>query len=231
MKYYYDLHIHSALSPCADNDMTPNNIVNMAVLKGLDVISITDHNSAKNVEVIYELCMSKGIKFIPGIEVQTKEEVHILCYFFDIFDCISFGKIVYDSLDCVKNNKYLFGEQLVMDKEDNIIDEEEKLLLTSCSFSVDDVFKMMDGIGAAVPAHVDRTSYSITSNLGFIPDIRNLKTIELSSNFTIPEDVSEYQKKYKIISSSDAHRLGDINERIHYIECNDFESIVEWLCS
>lgn len=231
MKFYYDLHIHSALSPCADNEMTPNNIVNMAVLKGLDVISITDHNSAKNVEVIYELSKSKGIKLIPGIEVQTKEEVHILCYFFDIFDCISFGKIIYDSLECIKNNKSIFGEQLIMDENDNIIAEEEKLLLTSCGFSINDIFKMMDGKGAAVPAHVDRTSYSIISNLGFIPNISNLKTVEVSSDFSIVGNTSEYQKKHKTISSSDAHRLGDINERIHYIECNDFESIVEWLCS
>ena len=101
MKFYYDLHIHSSLSPCADDDMTPNNIVNMALIKGLDVISLTDHNSTKNVEAVHELCQHKGIKFIPGIEVQTKEEVHVLCYFFDILDCLKFGEMIYNSLDCV----------------------------------------------------------------------------------------------------------------------------------
>ncbi|MDI3310012.1 MAG: PHP domain-containing protein [Thermoanaerobacterium sp.] len=230
MKFYYDLHIHSSLSPCADDNMTPNNIVNMALIKGLDVISLTDHNSSKNVEAVYELCQQKGIKFIPGIEVQTKEEVHVLCYFFDILDCLNFGKMVYDSLDCVKNNKYLFGNQLIMDKDDNIVDEEEKLLLSSSSFSVDEIFRMMDGVGAAVPAHIDRTSYSIVSNLGFIPDIKNLKAIEVSSSSTVNEIVDEYIKKYKVITSSDAHRLGDINERVNYLDLDDLDMVVDWLC-
>lgn len=230
MMLYYDLHIHSAISPCADNDMTPNNILNMAMIKGLDVISVTDHNSVKNVEAVYELSKSKGIKLIPGIEVQTKEEVHVLCYFFDILECIKLGEMVYSSLECVKNNKYLFGQQLIIDKDDNIIGEEEKLLLNSCGFSINDIFKMMDGKGAAVPAHVNRNSYSVIANLGFIPDISNLKTIEVSSNLASTEDINEYRKKYKLIFSSDAHRLGDINERLNFLECS-LDGVVDWLCN
>lgn len=230
MKFYYDLHIHSSLSPCADDDMTPNNIVNMALIKGLDVISLTDHNSTKNVEAVHELCRQKGIKFIPGIEVQTKEEVHVLCYFFDILDCLNFGEMIYNSLDCVKNNKYLFGNQLIMDKDDNIVDEAEKLLLSSSSFSVDEIFRMMDGIGAVVPAHINRTSYSIISNLGFIPDIPNLKTVEVSSTSIDNRIVDECIEKYKVLTSSDAHHLGHISERVNCFDLDDLDMVVDWMC-
>ena len=117
-----------------------------------------------------------------------------------------------------------------MDKDDNIVDEAEKLLLSSSSFSVDEIFRMMDGIGAAVPAHIDRTSYSIISNLGFIPNISNLKTVEVSSTFIHNSFVDECIKKYKVITSSDAHHLGHINERINCLDLDDLDMIVDWMC-
>ncbi|KUJ91089.1 MAG: phosphotransferase domain-containing protein [Thermoanaerobacter thermocopriae] len=94
MMLYYDLHIHTALSPCASDEMTPNNIINMALIKGLDVIGITDHNSARNVKAVYNLGLKKGLIVVPGIEVQTREEVHILCYFYSVDECVKFRKLL-----------------------------------------------------------------------------------------------------------------------------------------
>ncbi|HOO13429.1 MAG TPA: PHP domain-containing protein, partial [Bacillota bacterium] len=120
MNLTLDLHIHSALSPCGDNDMTPNNIVNMALLKGLDAIAVTDHNSAENVEAVMKLGFEKGIVVVPGMEVQSKEEVHLLCYFSDLDRALGFQQRVYDNLEGENNPDY-FGDQLIMDEMDRVV--------------------------------------------------------------------------------------------------------------
>lgn len=230
MKYYYDLHIHTALSPCADNDMTPNNIVNMALLKGLDVIAVTDHNSAMNVEAVYKVGLKKGLIVVPGIEVETKEEVHILCYFYNLQDCLKFGEIINNFMIKIKNNSTVFGNQFIINEEDEIIGEVDNLLISSSNLSINDVFEYMRDKGVAVPAHVDRTSFGIISNLGFIPDMNNLKSIELSKNMKKEKFFSIYPeyKKYNVISSSDAHYLGNISEKEEFLQCcNELKSIVD----
>ncbi|WP_028991494.1 PHP domain-containing protein [Thermoanaerobacter thermocopriae] len=232
MMLYYDLHIHTALSPCASDDMTPNNIVNMASIKGLDVIAITDHNSAKNVKAVYNLGLKKGLIVVPGIEVQTREEVHILCYFYSVDECIKFSEIINKNLIKIKNKKTIFGNQFVMDEEDNIAEEIDYSLLVSSNLSVNEIFDYMEGRGVAVPAHVDRHSYSIISNLGFIPNIKNLITIEVSKAIRKENFLHSYpeHKKYKIIRSSDAHYLGDISEKEEFLLCgSELKSIVDWL--
>lgn len=233
MMVYYDLHIHTCLSPCASDDMTPNNIVNMALLKGLDVIAVTDHNSALNVEAVYRIGRKKGLIVVPGIEVQTKEEVHVLCYFYSVEECIKFSEIINKNMTKIKNNKTIFGNQIVMDEKDREIREMEELLLVSSNFTISEIFQYMEGRGAAVPAHVDRGSYSIISNLGFIPNIKNLSTIEISKSTDKKVFLKEHPecKKYRIISSSDAHHLGYISEREEFLPCDlSLKSIVDWLC-
>lgn len=221
MKFAADLHIHSALSPCADDDMTPNNIVNMAILKGLDIISVTDHNSTFNLPSIYKLSIQKGIMLLPGVEVQTREEVHTLCYFKHIENAVKMGDILYDRLPDIKNDEKLFGEQLVLDENDNIVRHVDKLLLSSADISIkelSDLVSSMDGV--CVPAHIDRDAYSIINNLGFIPDDLNISSIEISKN-AIAEDVQDKYpdtKKYMVMRNSDAHYLGDISERENFID-------------
>jgi len=125
--YDHDLHIHSALSPCGDEDMTPNNIVNMAYIKGLDIIAITDHNSCKNARAVMKA--GKGvIKVVPGMEVTTSEEVHTLCLFPDIESAEDMGEFVRMHMTGVKNQPEIFGRQLIMNAEDEIVGEEEELL-------------------------------------------------------------------------------------------------------
>jgi len=232
MKIYYDLHIHTSLSPCASDDMTPNNIINMALLKKLDVIGITDHNSYENVEPVYSLGKEKGILVVPGLEVQTKEEVHLLCYFYSIDYCIEIGEIVNEKMKNIKNNKTIFGNQFIMNKQDEIIGEKDNLLLSCCDLGLEDIFKIIEGKGVCVPAHVDRTANSIIYNLGFIPEIPNLNTIEVSKNKNLKNFFEEFPcyKKYRVIRSSDAHYLGDISERDEFLNCfMELKSIIDWL--
>lgn len=221
MKFAVDLHIHTALSPCGDEDMTPNNIVNMALLKGLDMIAITDHNSCANLEAVVDAGRINGLMVIPGIEVQSKEEVHLVCLFKKLDKAIAFGDIIYASLPDIPNNEELFGRQLLMDAEDHIKGKLDKLLLSSCTFSVEEIFELVQQYeGFCVPAHVDRPGYSIISNLGFIPLSLQVSAVELSKRGAAEgfADKTPYLNKYKHIISSDAHYLWDISERDYLVE-------------
>ncbi len=230
MSLFYDLHIHSALSPCGDDDMTPNNIVNMSYLKGLDIIAITDHNSCRNAQALVEAGRGK-IKVIPGMEVTTSEEVHVLCYFPDIEAAEDMGEFIYQHLPNLKNDPEIFGRQLVMNEEDEIIDFEEKLLVNAIDLDIYDVaVETKKRGGLFIPAHIDKSSYSITSNLGFMPPDLMVDGVEISAR-GLAEFGEEYEK-YGVISNSDAHYLEDISEKGRYIDMNNKSSqkIYEFLC-
>lgn len=222
MKFAADLHIHSALSPCGHRDMTPNNIVNMAWIKGLDVIAITDHNSAENVKPVISLAKKRGIVVIPGMEVQSREEVHLLCYFPALDQLLDFQQLVYHNLEG-KNSPDFFGEQWIMDEQDRVIGRSQRLLIGSTGLSANRICREVARRGGkVVPAHVDRKSFSIISNLGFIPPDLDISTVEISRNACL-RGLTErfpYLKKYKILRSSDAHRLEDILEREFFLEAD-----------
>ena len=134
---FYDLHMHSCLSPCGDDDMTPNNLVNMAALKELDVIALTDHNCSRNLPAAQAVAEQAGLLFVPGIEVNTAEEVHMLAYFEDVEQAVAYGEEIYASLPDIPNCPSLFGNQYVMDSQDEIVGTVDKLLLNACGFSLD----------------------------------------------------------------------------------------------
>lgn len=223
MKFYYDLHIHSALSPCADDDMTPNNILNMAKLKGLDIIAITDHNSCKNLKPCMEIGKELDILVVPGMELQTMEEVHVLCLFKTLDAAMEFQDWVYYNLPKVKNKKELFGRQFIYNELDEIVGEEEIMLLSSANVSIDKAYNKVKSLeGLFIPSHIDKESFSIISNLGFIPYNLSIKALEyvdliklekLKIKGFIPDDV-------KFIKNSDAHHLGLISEKENYINLN-----------
>ncbi|MDF2533070.1 MAG: hypothetical protein K0Q65_2651 [Clostridia bacterium] len=221
MKFAVDLHVHTALSPCGDDEMTPNNIVNMAMLKGLDIIAITDHNSCANVEAVMDAGRNKGLMVIPGIEVQSKEEVHLICLFKKIEKALEFGMLIYNSLADIPNNEVLFGKQIMMDASDNIIGKLDKLLLSSSTYSINEIFELVSKHdGLCIPAHIDRQGYSIISNLGFIPPNLKVTTVEISKNSTLESALEKmpFIKCYKQVISSDAHYLWDISEREYFVE-------------
>ncbi len=230
MKLYYDLHIHSALSPCGDEDMTPNNIVNMAYIKGLDIISVTDHNSCKNVRAVIEA--AKGvIKVVPGMEITTSEEVHTLCYFPDIDAAEDMSDFIRANMQGIKNQPEIFGRQLIMDANDEIVGEEDELLVNAVNLDIYDVSAETKKRGGLfIPAHIDKSSYSITSNLGFLPPDLYVDGLEITARGV--EKYGQMYAEYGIITDSDAHYLEDISEKERYVsgDNKNAQKLFEFLC-
>lgn len=227
MKFYYDLHIHSDLSPCGNYDMTPNNIVNMAYIKGLSIISVTDHNTAGNIKPIIESGEKLDITVIPGIEVTTREEVHILCYFKHHSYAQQFGNIIYESLPDIKNNELIFGEQNIYNSKDEIVGKLDKLLINASKYTLDEIYNLAhDYHGIIVPAHINKKSNSILGALGFIPLNLKIDFVEIFKAQAVDDKII---KKYKILYNSDAHQLVDISESENCIELDKASDIFEYL--
>jgi len=217
VKCYYDLHIHSALSPCADNDMTPNNILGMAAVNGLNMIAASDHNSIKNVRSFLKLREAYGVEVVPAFELQTAEDIHFLCLFPDIILLEKFYNQV--SFNDIPNNKDVFGEQQIIDENDNIIAEEPRMLLVSAdiySYQVKDAVKNASGI--AVPAHIDRESNGMISILGDLDD--DYDAVEFSP-YADEAFRKIYGKNRRIIINSDSHTLGTISEAVNFLELKE----------
>ena len=220
---YYDLHIHTALSPCANDDMTPNDIVGMALLNGLDMIAVTDHNTMSNANAIIKAAKAaqaqtdKELIVLPGIEVSTAEEVHVLCLFHDIGSALGFEKELDPYFSTLANRTDIFGHQILYDEHDNSVGEIERMLIAPATITFDDLYDLTHNHGGAfIPAHIDRSSFSVISNLGFLPPHLNISTIEISSlgvENGFYEQNKELYSKHKMIYSSDAHQLWDINEK------------------
>lgn len=221
MKLAYDLHIHSGLSPCGEEDMTPNNVIAMAKLKGLDVIAITDHNSTGNLISFHKVAETNSLLFIPGVELTTREEVHVLGLFRNIADALDFQKVIDGALPRIKNQEQLFGRQIYYDEMDNIVGYHEYLLLNSLKLSLDNTVKAIrEHGGIPIPAHINREAYSILASLGFIPPNLGFQTVEITKkcDYNQLESQHPYLKTYGRIINSDAHQLGNILERESYIE-------------
>jgi PHP family Zn ribbon phosphoesterase len=231
MKITYDLHIHTALSPCSFEDMTPNNIVNMALLNEVDVIAITDHNSCENIESVLKVASTTDLIVIPGIEVETREEVHMICLFSSLELAYNVQAVVYNHLPQRRNNKRIFGEQLLFNEEDDPIGVVDRLLSFACDLSLEEVVSLCkDNDGVCVPAHIDRPSYSIISNLGMLPEHLFFPTLEVSRH----SDLNSYIIKYpghRLIQNSDAHDLGFIGSCKQSLDVSDrtIESVLKSL--
>lgn len=220
----YDLHIHSCLSPCGDKDMTPANIVAMSKLKKLDVIAVTDHNSCKNCPSVLKWAEEYDIIAIPGMELTTREEVHVLCLFSELSAAMEFDAYVYDKLIKVPNKEQIFGAQEICDSEDNVVAVEPYLLINAANIAFDELDTLMEKyFGIYIPAHIDKNSNSLLYNLGFIPEKAGFKTAELAGTENYPRlaALHPYLKKCRIISDSDAHYLGYINEAENFINCTE----------
>lgn len=212
---YYDLHIHSCLSPCGDDDMTPANIAGMAAVKGLDVIALTDHNSCKNCPAILKHGEEYGITVIPGMELTTSEEVHVVCLFPALGDAMAFDGYVYEHLLPIKNREDIFGKQQIMDADDQVTGNVERLLIGATDISFDQVFGLVESYrGIAYPAHIDKSTTSLLSNLGFVPPDSSFTCAEISTFDHLHQIQKEhpYFLQCKMLSSSDAHYLENIRE-------------------
>lgn len=219
MKCAYDLHIHSCLSPCGSDDMTPNNIVNMAYIKGLDIISVTDHNACKHAGVLKKLSDALGILFIPGMEVQTREEVHMLCYFPTVEAIEAFDAQLEAFKSKMPNNPKVFGNQIILDEHDVQIGEITNALILSVELSIEELEAMVLSYeGAIVPAHINKSSNSLLVNLGFIPSDLKISCVEIHEKSPINDKLLG---RYKRLYNSDAHYLENIQERIHTLDIKE----------
>lgn len=200
--------------------MTPANIVGMAVLKELEVIAVTDHNSCKNNPAVLKLAEQYNVIALPGMELCTMEEVHVLCLFAELEDAMLFDEYVTAKLLRIPNEEKIFGKQEVYNEEDQLVGTEPYLLINATDISFDCLKDLVSGYhGIIIPAHLDKSSNSLLSNLGFIPpdsdftcaefkDINKVKEIEMKNS---------YLQKCNIITNSDAHSLGQINEPTNFI--------------
>lgn len=211
----YDLHIHSALSPCANDDMTPNNIINMAKLCGLDTISVCDHNSLKQQEVMGNVAEKLKITYIYGVEVQSMEEVHLCGYFRKKENAFAFQKILDENIFPIMNDIHYFGNQLLMNEFDEVSGVEDILLLQSVNMSVEEVCEAIHACQGLVSlAHVCDKSNSILTQLGFIPKNLKFDFIEIKDESQKEMVVQSHPRLENIcwIVNSDAHYLWDIDK-------------------
>ncbi len=209
-----DLHIHTCLSPCAQSDMLPTTIIKQARDKNVDVVGICDHNSAENVLAVRKAGEKEGVQVLGGMEMSSSEEVHILAFFDDDGALLEMQNIVYENL-LGKNDEKYFGEQIIVDEYDKIIGSTNKLLIGSTSLGIDRIVELVHSLGGlAVASHVDRDSFSIISQLGFIPKELPLDALELSWRCELSE-VNNYESYgLPLVKSSDAHFLSDIGKAV-----------------
>lgn len=214
--YHADLHIHTALSPCAGEEMTPPAIVAAALQAGLQIIAVTDHNSAGNVAAVQEAARGTGLEVLAGMEVQTREDVHLVCLFATAAAALAWQEEVYRHLPAEENREDYFGPQILMDATGWETGREKRLLLGSASLSVEEVVREVNNRGGlCIPAHVDRPSYSLVANLGVIPPGLPVPALELG--LFSPEVARKRFPTlagWPLVAASDAHYPGDIGRRV-----------------
>jgi len=210
-----DLHIHSTLSPCGSLEMSPINIIAKAKEVGLHVISITDHNMVENCLYANEIGKKLGITVLFGMELQTLEEIHLLA-FFDTYNlALAFQEKIYSLLPDIQNDADYFGDQVVVNEENEIIRFENRLLLNSAQISITDATAWIKNHGGiAIPSHIDSPTFSIISQLGYIPDDLPFDALEVRNKEKATELLPLIMKKdIPFVSFSDAHYLVDIGKR------------------
>lgn len=223
-RYYYDLHVHSCLSPCADNDMTPNNIAGMAALAGLNILALTDHNTCRNCPTFFAAAKKQGIIPIAGMELTTAEDIHIVCLFERLEDAMRFSDAVDARRIRIPNRTDIFGDQLLTDEDDQVIGTDEFLLSNATELMLDEVPPLVaEHHGICFPAHVDREANGILATLGSFPETPRFSVAE----FHDAAKIGAYREKHpelngmRLVIGSDAHYLWDIRDRDDYFELAD----------
>lgn len=221
--YRADLHIHSCLSPCAELDMTPRGIIKTAVERGIDIIALTDHNSMENVDITRKIGMDKVFVF-AGMEVTSSEEIHILALFDDIERAMELQSLVYDNLPSGENDERLYGHQVVVNEYDEVLSLNKRLLIGATKIGIGDLVERIRSLGGiSFASHVDKESFSVISQLGFIPDDLNFDGLEFSPHITGEKATEMFPQlnKFPWVSFSDAHYLKEIGRRVTVFDINE----------
>ena len=204
----------------------------MSILKELDIIALTDHNSSKNCLAFLEVAKNAGIKALAGMEINTSEEVHAVCLFPDLERAMAFDKLVYDSLPDIQNVAEIFGDQLIVNAKDEVIGQVDKLLINASGISFYDLNDLMKEYGGIYfPAHIDRDSFSLIANLGFVPPdcIMNAVEIKDMTKYHAIRKENPIVQELPLMRNSDAHYLWDISEKINSLDKRIADIISAWL--
>lgn len=227
MKAFYDLHLHSCLSPCGDMDMTPNNITNMAALLGLNVIALTDHNTSLNCEATMRAGEQNGVLVIPGMELTTSEDIHAVCLFPTLERALDWSEYVDRHRIRIRNRAEIYGRQVIMNERDEEVGELEHLLLPATEISIMNAYRIVKEFGGiCYPAHIDRDSLSILSVLGEIDPSCGFVTAELADKSR--EAALKQQHPIlcgmNIVTNSDAHYLENMREAENALELDELSA-------
>lgn len=214
--YTVDLHIHSALSPCAADEMTPLNIAAVASVQGMDMIAVADHNSIKNVPAVMAAGEAFDVGLVPAFELQTSEDLHLLCLFPTYAALEDFyGRVKFTEL---KNKEEVYGRQQIFDSEGEPAGVEQTLLLTSAEISESEARPLAESLGGiAIPAHINRAGFGMVEILGAVPV--EYTAVEISGS--CGADVGAFLKGRNVINDSDAHELKDIGKYAGKIELSE----------
>ncbi len=218
-KYYYDLHIHSCLSPCGDDDSTPDSIAGMGELNGLEIMALTDHNTCKNCPAFFTAAKRHGILAVAGMELTTAEDIHMVCLFENLERAMAFDEALSQRRILIPNREDIFGNQLICDSEDNIIGNEPHLLSNATTVSFEEAPSLVEQYGGiCYPAHIDRDSNGVIAVLGVFPK----SPVFCCAEVHFAEKADEYAEisgieRQKLVISSDAHFLWDIKEQGEFL--------------
>lgn len=223
-RYYYDFHLHSCLSPCADNDMTPNNIAGMATLCNLQIVALTDHNTAKNCPAFFAAAKRHGLIPVAGMELTTAEDIHVVCLFERLDDAMRFDAAIDSRRIRIPNRVDIFGDQLVMNSEDEVIATEGDLLSNATTVSIDEAPALVHAFdGVCIAAHVDREANGILSVLGAFPENTGFDAVELHDPARREMLCQRYASlsQMRFTTGSDAHYLWEIREAESFFDLED----------
>jgi len=221
VRLWYDLHLHSCLSPCGDAEMTPYNIAHMAALLGYDIIALTDHNTAGNCRAAIQAGGEAGVVVVPGMELCTSEEIHVVCLLPDIGAAERLGARIAAALPPIRNKAAVFGAQLYMDARDRVLGEEEAFLMGASSVSIEEVRALADEYGGfCYPAHIDRLAHSLLPVLGTVPPELGFTCAEVTpaADSAALREAHPALREMRILRSSDAHYLENMPDPAHFLE-------------
>jgi hypothetical protein len=211
--FHAELHVHTVLSPCAEVEMLPPLIVQEALERGINLIAVTDHNASANVSAVQRAAVGTDLTILPGMELQTREEVHLLCLFDNLDQLADWQGQVDRALPNLKNDPEHFGDQFIVDETGEFLCREERLLLTSTTFSIEAAFAAVDQLGGMViPAHVERTAFGLFPVLGFIPAGLPIVALEISSRLPAGAAARVHPQlaEHPLLVGGDAHMLDQI---------------------
>lgn len=221
---FYDLHIHSCLSPCADDDMTPADIAGMAKLNGLDIAALTDHNTCKNCPAFFAACREYGVTPVAGMELTTAEDIHLMCLFPSLETAMAFDNELQSYRVLIPNRTDIFGRQLIYGENGDITGEEPNLLSNATTLTIEKAHALAFSRGAAAyPAHADREANGIIAVLGTFPEKPAFTACELRDRANLAPYAEKYPalRELPAVFCSDAHYLYDISEAQNSLEVAD----------